>query len=856
MNLVRTIDEAHYKRHHDLVEQLRSVYESFGESDWTIVPVEPGDPRRGHSTATSSRPSDRPLTQGESPVSKRERKDAKCLARSANRAKVVTQEEIKYVDSILHSSEGVANGGGASPANIEEIQLIEEHLRYNANVYNSHSSRKALKRFAKIPEVDVDFESEVERVLDTFRITELVKRNFRNGGLQGKELRTFENLVDVLRNAVVEDLVLVKKDVMEIRMRRAGYLRYTNKTAYSIVEDRYTEKDWKTGERITSSASESSGMCSPSNELVSSPSDIPEPINFVHLSASDPDRRHLQHIHTRVSGDDGLGQMVIEPYYAPLWPLAPNAARNAVPKRLAVLQPNVTKSKENRIPAGMTNCGWLRQDVAQQIPFGQSFSVPKEDKLPPSLASVRSGIAKTPPTPIMPAWGKTTSIKSPGLQSPGLDERHFPSLDPPMKTPQSALIPFDVLAVKSPAEDATISLRGPESMITPVEDNNKWHPVVSQKKAKKAQREAKRKAKKVSESSEETLSPTSVEEASLKQAARDPSKESSRGSTDRDDSNLVDKMCSRSPSDPVIELIDDGKDDLSIVAVEEQIALVDTPLEPTFTPISRTTHRKHDHWTRFMRMFAVDQLTVPVLQSFEGCLHGSSCRFESHGVPDCPFHEPHCSCRLMAIYEQQDLTQGRVMLVDEDLVPYLLDLNTSPNNPGLGRMPPSLLREHTEYLDGYERGPLMKQEIEFERLFFRNMNLKDELTTKMLQEIQRENDMLKGSMQLCYCRTAVLPKVSEIKKEFGDGSVRWVEKVSRWYCTACEKNMKMWAYKALNIPDKFEDVFKDFTIQEKGVGKKLIAQMTQPGGVMDQFKSRLQELYASGDGEYVGEDVH
>jgi hypothetical protein len=229
----------------------------------------------------------------------------------------------------------------------------------------------------------------------------------------------------------------------------------------------------------------------------------------------------------------------------------------------------------------------------------------------------------------------------------------------------------------------------------------------------------------------------------------------------------------------------------------------------------------------------------------------------------------------MAIYEQQDLTRGRVMLVDEDLVLYFLDLNTSLNKPGLGRMPSSLLREHTEYLDGYERGPLMKQEIEFERLFSKNMNMKHELTTKMLQEIQRENDSLKGSVQLCYCRTAVLPKVSEIEKEFGDGSVRCsyrncdfgglfhkrcvqklgVEKVSRWYCTACEKKMKMWAYKALNIPDKFDDVFKDLTVQEKGVAKKLVAQMTQPGGVMDQFKSRLQELYASGDDECVGEDV-
>jgi hypothetical protein len=48
-------------------------------------------------------------------------------------------------------------------------------------------------------------------------------------------------------------------------------LRYTNKTAYSIVENRYAEKDWKTGERITSSESESSSSSSPSDEFIAAP---------------------------------------------------------------------------------------------------------------------------------------------------------------------------------------------------------------------------------------------------------------------------------------------------------------------------------------------------------------------------------------------------------------------------------------------------------------------------------------------------------------------------------------------------------------------------------------------------------
>ena len=225
-------------------------------------------------TPSGSRPSDTSLAVQESgdgsvefedsQVSKREKKDAKCLARAAGRARFVTQDEISYVNSVLHAAEtGLSSDDG--PASLEEMQLIEEHLRYNANVYNRQSSRRDLKKFAKIPDVDVDFDAEMERILDTFRITELAKRNFRHRGLHGKELKVFEELLVTFKSVIVEDLVLIKKDAMEVRMRRAGYLRYTNKTGYGIVQKRYTDKDWKTGERITSPSSDSSGLTSPSD---------------------------------------------------------------------------------------------------------------------------------------------------------------------------------------------------------------------------------------------------------------------------------------------------------------------------------------------------------------------------------------------------------------------------------------------------------------------------------------------------------------------------------------------------------------------------------------------------------------
>jgi hypothetical protein len=114
------IDEQHYKRHHDIAERLRAVYESCGEVDWNIVPdeLELEERERGRE------PSDE-----DTPSSKRERKDAKRLARTASRSSVITQDEIRYIDSMVHAPEGITSNDANGPRNPEEIEEIERQLR-------------------------------------------------------------------------------------------------------------------------------------------------------------------------------------------------------------------------------------------------------------------------------------------------------------------------------------------------------------------------------------------------------------------------------------------------------------------------------------------------------------------------------------------------------------------------------------------------------------------------------------------------------------------------------------------------------------------------------------------------------
>jgi hypothetical protein len=268
----RTIDEAHRRRHKRIAEGIRDVYESCGLEDWTITPAEPDERGRirGHDPGeTNGDDQERSVSMEDTAVtSKREKKDAKALARAASRTRFISQEEINHVDSVIHSAEGFAVGDDG-PHNTEEMDEIERHLKYNANVYNSQPDRRELKKYARLPDVDVDFDAEIERILETFRVADLLKSNTRNRGLQGKELKTFQTFVEDLKESLVNDLVLVKRDALETRMRRAGYLRYTNKTAHSIVEDRYNYKNWKTGEKYSATTSSSSENAFPAEEISS-----------------------------------------------------------------------------------------------------------------------------------------------------------------------------------------------------------------------------------------------------------------------------------------------------------------------------------------------------------------------------------------------------------------------------------------------------------------------------------------------------------------------------------------------------------------------------------------------------------
>ncbi|KAL1798968.1 hypothetical protein ACET3X_003005 [Alternaria dauci] len=890
-----TIDEQHHKRHHDIAERLRAVYEGCGEVDWNIVPDESEPEERGR-----EREPDDDDDNDDTPSSKRERKDAKRLARAASRSRIITQAEIRYIDSVVHSTQSITSNDADGPRNPEEVEEIERQLRYHAHVYSTQVSQRGLRKLAEAHEdtSDIDIEAEMERILDTFRINGLLRRNTKTRGLQGKELKAFLNLVDGFKQAVLEDIVLFNKDNAESRMRRAGYLRYTNRTAYGIVEERYTDKDWKTGEKFASSASDLSGAVTPIHETDSVPSEqLEDQPRRRPRTAHIPDRRHLESSHKRVSGDDGLYHVDIEPYDTPLLSLLPASAPGR--PAAAVMVINIKASERGPAP--------VRGRATKPI---QTASDDWE--------TVTNGSAPTKQISKAHVWGNIPSKRPVQASRPGSarwssDSRHFP----------------DLLAARSSFDDAYDETRAvkppiiweskePESFIVQTEDHVSGHPVVSQKKKAKKAREAKRKAKKQSVSDEivnGNIDEDVEEEADVSVQGLCTPRETK---VDTNVENIDEMLQSYSMSTKA-----EGKLTEAIVNPMTMASSRVDGMSPVHSPESMpvTKHGKHIHWIRFVRNFAVDQLTDPYPPSWSGCAHSTLCSFENNNVPDCPFHEPHCSCvdpltdlcylampcvelcstgpfnrlrgeKLLSLYEKDHRTKGRLMLIDDDLINYFMeDPASRSRNRNPDGVPARLQKEYADFKNGHSPGALMAQELRFERLYAKNSFMKQELTQSMLQDIQRNEFERPGTKYICYCRAAV-PNREPLETDtvvcsYRDCPTKYFHQscikklgagmISRWYCTECQQQMRILAHRTLrdlgytNIPhesrcsypygidaDKFEKMFEEkfeemvnspdmdyltlLPVELRSMVKDMGGFSAMPENIKRQFKEKVRAL--------------
>jgi hypothetical protein len=352
-------DEHDHKRHIHICTQVRSIYESCSE-DWSIIPDDEENRGRSRSRgADAVGGKNVPSSPSRDTISKKkEKKEQKRQARAASRSKVFTQDEINYIYSVVHSESPQKDY--ADPNNPGEIEEIERHLRRNAQCYIQGEKRCDVKQFAHIQNADVDFKTEIDRILDVFRVTELIRRNQRNRGLRNKELTNFQTLVAELKDMIISDLILAKRDELETRMRRAAFLRFTNRAGYDIVAYRYTEKDWKTGEKIRPETLET-----PSPDNLTAPTEKDEfdhdestkPEDGISTMNNQPDRRHIELSHKKLSIDRLLAEVT---------PTKPATTAQHAPKlipSLRILDTNTTPQKQ--IPF---RDPWIQQNHTSPLP--------------------------------------------------------------------------------------------------------------------------------------------------------------------------------------------------------------------------------------------------------------------------------------------------------------------------------------------------------------------------------------------------------------------------------------------------------------------------------------------------------
>lgn len=879
-----TIEEAHYKRHIEIAEKVRGLYESCGEIDWTLIPSETCE--RGRARIPGKRQivsndgeSDPSPTSDDTPTSRREKKNAKNLARAASRSRMITQEEAKYIDSVLHLADGVNDSEG--PCNPEEIEEIERHLRYHAQVYNTQPDRRGLRNMAQFPDADVDFDAEMERILEILRITDLVQRNSRNRGLQGRDMKHFEALVEELKRTVVEDIVLVKKDILEIRMRRAGYMRYTNKAAVTHVEDRYIDKDWKTGEKINVNRSDSSGYNTPLDEIKMSYSEenvalAPQQLPRTHA----PDRRHLETVHIRVSGEDGLHEAVIEPYNAPLVTLATNPTPNIKPISLKVFLDDASKCGARTINAGIG-----RTSKPQPVFNGwQTMTGSSKTTLHTETPTVSAE------SPRLLAGGRTYP---PVLDRDSSSKRcRQPLAVKQQHTTKVEKSPF----VQSPPNEAISLTRMPESFIDHAVDHItitlKTEPVLSHKKKAKKEREARRKARKVlvlgeifdrsPDADTKVLVEDEVDLTTVKELSHRTSSE-----CPNDENEVMESAGAYQTED------DSGENNFGLMKLDAVCSRRSAKVFPFEIPV--TKHGKHVHWHRFTRNLIVDQPTTPLMVNWHTPHNGTPenavhCAFERYSEPDCPFHDEFfddattCACcayrkdmchltypgidecsfgpidrlhgeKLMEMYKNDSRTQGRLMLVDDVLYDYLLmTAGAQCGHPISDNMPEALVQEYTEVFDNHKGpGPLIQQEQLYQRLAAKNMTLKHPVSSQLLHKMQLTFEP-KDCTYTCYCHTKVVPGLKPedtiecshrdcANTFFHNACVkkRHHEKVTRWYCRGCSQNMKALARNTLHsVGDYDHDAEERYSCELRDqIFRKM---MNIPDDVFERVKKRVQTM--------------
>ncbi|KAF2727625.1 hypothetical protein EJ04DRAFT_557268 [Polyplosphaeria fusca] len=799
-DVCKAMDHAHRKRHMEICEALRDILRLCG-LDTCILPaiedrrdqnIEEGDDTRPPEATTNGGGGTN--AEGASKETKRERKERKALVKAALRPKFLTSVELKHIHNVLHPD--AEDDSVSAPKSNEEVEEIAQNLQYNAHLFNSAGfKRSALQSLASIKEANINFEAEMDRILITLNVVHLFNSGAISRRFYGKDLKDFDTKISGLKKMIVDDLVTMKRDQMEMRMRRAGFLRYVSTASYLKIVERHTEqRSWSTGERIRKSeeseqhaadmkaareakkrALESQSGSFSSTEALLKENRIPG------LDPQTADLRHLggapMATNTRPLPAGPMVQPEVE--FKILNVVAPGQVQAAKADRVAVypVRPILGDLEINEQEGDLgADQG---ENKSRTNSSASRLSVLTEDYTAESSASVRPHenelvVPHSRPSSPPPISNKKMKKKKRNAEAKARKQLLAPSngMTPNMGNepePEDTSVNEASASSNPPAEADTSPV-----LLEQTQKVNVSAVPVSTKNDTPHFDEAKSGIAEVHEA-------TVVEGLTAVPKIRAP--------VDRFDylRKLINFYMKASDEQHFSNIISaDGEDHIA----GDRIAGDHIAGENNAKSMSKVRSSHDAEWLGFESEFLVDRMTDPVMVP-------ATCTYARTSTPNCTHHygkrynpmadlvylivpgENHLFSgpfnriraeKLLDMFKQLDRTRGRVMLLDLCMFQYLINDGTPlehtntwgnavPNIPvmestakdnGGVLVPPALLEEKMRYRMGYPPGKLMIQESDLNTISIRNNVLSNPINSEELMKLNQNMEPM-PTESICYC---------------------------------------------------------------------------------------------------------
>ncbi|KAF2871377.1 hypothetical protein BDV95DRAFT_606815 [Massariosphaeria phaeospora] len=845
-DVCRKVDGAHYKRHQKIARTLGDMREKCGllcrfaptvnqpegDADDRFIEDEAQDElREGEAedqlredeaqdklgedatgplaevVSKSDTPAD-PKTQSSLPQreKKRAKKERKRAEKADERPKILTGEDYEYVSAVLHTGELSTPeiDEKNDPKSLAEVEEIEIQLRYSASVRNDGTKRKENQDLLLRKGVDVDFRAEMLRIEEVFHINELVKQNVKNQSLKGKEAKLFDTLVSEFRKLVIEDLVLLQKELLEIRMRRFSYSRYVNWKSVELVDERYSTKEHSTGERKAEKSAKPEAIAGPADRPLA---EVSSPL----IVDDNPDQRHLYQPYKKLNTtreledvrEEDVDTVRREPLPATTFRSfrisASNKENNTPPANATRPLPS-----SSRIPAGPN---------AIELPLGidrdKDMDIPEHTSSPPS-AGPSEHESDTPSHPIVSQKKAKKKRREDIRKEKRKAEKEAPSQPPHTK---------ETAAISSEEQAMSDTVRAVSGIKVP-HTNGVNHPGM-----KRSQEQ----------SSATTMTPLSAQQGvapvNLEAPPESPPLSVQQGVAPVNlevPPEIRERTESTDPSIP--------EHAPSTFVPVPKLSITSVPSIPALAFVTDRASHHHINWeAKFQSELAVDALSTPTLTHSRHCFDDHSpCRHALLGAPDCPNHLPYAfnddplvdQCylvfpsseqllftgpynrrqgeKLLTKFDQLESTRGRLMVLDDDMGLWLLAPAISVHDT-----PQRFKDEESEHRAHGSRtlGPLMKQRSDFLALLQVNDRRGNPLKEGYLVKTITMMFEPENAAKFCFCQE-VLPQspssatleantVQCAHKNCPYGGIfhkKCVEKlrieaVTTFFCSSCQRDL-------------------------------------------------------------------